>query len=71
MRLSTQRTEVAAGLPGAVRHFPLMGVASDGDARPSGTVTLLFTDVEGSTRLCAADKQAMSIGRVISESDDS
>ena len=28
--------------------------------RPSGTVTFLFTDVEGSTRLWAADKDAMS-----------
>ena len=27
---------------------------------PSGTVTFLFTDVEGSTRLWAADKDAMS-----------
>ena len=28
--------------------------------RPSGTVTFLFTDVEGSTRLWAADSDAMS-----------
>ena len=33
------------------------GVAA---SRPSGTVTFLFTDVEGSTRLWAADKSAMS-----------
>ena len=29
-------------------------------ALPSGTVTFLFTDVEGSTKLWAADKDAMS-----------
>jgi class 3 adenylate cyclase len=28
--------------------------------RPSGTVTFLFTDVEGSTRLWAADRDGMS-----------
>ena len=27
---------------------------------PSGTVTFLFTDIEGSTRLWATDKEAMS-----------
>ena len=27
---------------------------------PTGTVTFLFTDVEGSTKLWAADKDAMS-----------
>ncbi len=31
-----------------------------GDPRPTGTVTFLFTDVEGSTRSWAADKEAMS-----------
>ncbi|HKA03354.1 MAG TPA: adenylate/guanylate cyclase domain-containing protein, partial [Acidimicrobiales bacterium] len=33
--------------------------AATGDV-PSGTVTFLFTDVEGSTRLWAADREAMS-----------
>ena len=33
--------------------------------RPSGTVTFLFTDVEGSTRLWAADKDAMSASLLI------
>lgn len=32
----------------------------DGGAAPSGTITFLFTDVEGSTRLWAADPDAMS-----------
>ena len=32
---------------------------------PSGTVTFLFTDVEGSTRLWAADKEAMSASLVV------
>ena len=32
---------------------------------PSGTVTFLFTDVEGSTRLWAADKDAMSASLLI------
>ena len=34
-------------------------------ARPSGTVTFLFTDVEGSTRLWAADKDAMSASLLV------
>jgi predicted ATPase/class 3 adenylate cyclase len=33
--------------------------------RPSGTVTFLFTDVEGSTRLWAADKDAMSASLLV------
>ena len=33
--------------------------------RPSGTVTFLFTDVEGSTRLWAADKGAMSASLLV------
>ena len=32
---------------------------------PSGTVTFLFTDVEGSTRLWAADKDAMSASLLV------
>ena len=32
---------------------------------PSGTVTFLFTDVEGSTRLWAADKNAMSASLLV------
>ena len=32
---------------------------------PSGTVTLLFTDVEGSTKLRAADKDAMSASLLV------
>ena len=31
------------------------------DERPAGTVTFLFTDIEGSTRLWEADPQAMQI----------
>ena len=38
------------------------GVPGD---RPSGTVTFLFTDVEGSTRLWAADKEAMSASLLV------
>jgi predicted ATPase/class 3 adenylate cyclase len=34
-------------------------------ALPSGTVTFLFTDVEGSTRLWAADKDAMSASLLV------
>ena len=30
--------------------------------RPSGTVTFLFTDIEGSTRLWEADPEAMRVG---------
>lgn len=33
--------------------------------RPSGTVTFLFTDVEGSTRLWAADADAMSASLLV------
>ena len=33
--------------------------------RPSGTVTFLFTDVEGSTRLWAADTEAMSASLLV------
>ena len=36
--------------------------------RPSGTVTFLFTDVEGSTRLWAADKDAMSASLLVHDS---
>ena len=36
------------------------GARDDGFVVPSGTVTFLFTDVEGSTRLWAADSDAMS-----------
>ena len=32
---------------------------------PAGTVTFLFTDVEGSTRLWAADKDAMSASLLV------
>ena len=32
---------------------------------PSGTVTFLFTDVEGSTRLWAAEKDAMSASLLV------
>ena len=35
---------------------------------PSGTVTFLFTDVEGSTRLWAADKDAMSASLLVHDS---
>jgi len=36
--------------------------------RPSGTVTFLFTDVEGSTRLWAADAEAMSASLLVHDS---
>ena len=36
--------------------------------RPSGTVTILFTDVQGSTRLRAADKEAMSASLLVHDS---
>ena len=32
---------------------------------PSGTVTFLFTDVEGSTRLWASDRDAMSASLLV------
>src|SRR5689334_3329428 len=39
----------------------LLAVNSAPDrARPSGTVTFLFTDIEGSTRLWSADRAAMA-----------
>ncbi len=41
---------------------------SDSLARPSGTVTFLFTDVEGSTRLWAADSAAMSASLLVHDS---
>ncbi len=37
-----------------------VGARDDGFVVPSGTVTFLFTDVEGSTRLWAADSDGMS-----------
>ena len=37
----------------------------DAIERPSGTVTFLFTDVEGSTRLWAADSEAMSASLLV------
>ena len=36
-----------------------------GPTRPSGTVTFLFTDVEGSTKLWAVDREAMSASLVL------
>ncbi len=36
--------------------------------QPSGTVTFLFTDVEGSTRLWAADAEAMSASLLVHDS---
>ena len=36
-------------------------MAGQGVGAPSGTLTFLFTDVEGSTRLWAADAEAMSV----------
>jgi class 3 adenylate cyclase len=36
-----------------------------GTPRPSGTVTFLFSDVEGSTRLWAADVDAMSASLLV------
>lgn len=36
--------------------------------RPSGTVTFLFNDVEGSTRLWAADAEAMSSSLLVRDS---
>jgi predicted ATPase/class 3 adenylate cyclase len=40
-------------------------VTADQPAPPSGTVTFLFTDVEGSTRLWAADSDAMSASLLV------
>jgi predicted ATPase/class 3 adenylate cyclase len=45
-----------------VETAPIMG------GRPSGTVTFLFTDVEGSTRLWAADAAAMSSSLLVHDS---
>ncbi|MDT5177117.1 MAG: hypothetical protein QOJ95_1315, partial [Mycobacterium sp.] len=36
-----------------------MNAQSDEPARPSGVVTFLFTDIEGSTRRWEADAEAM------------
>ena len=41
-----------------------MGLGGGG-ARPTGTVTFLFTDVEGSTRLWATDSDAMSASLLV------
>ena len=46
-------------------HMTEHGEATVVGVRPSGTVTFLFTDVEGSTRLWAADKDAL-LGRSFS-----
>jgi len=43
-----------AGRPGGVRTLCLVGMRP-----PSGTVTFLFTDIEGSTRRWEADPEAM------------
>jgi predicted ATPase/class 3 adenylate cyclase len=40
----------------------------DADRPPTGTVTFLFTDVEGSTRLWAADEAAMSASLLLHDS---
>lgn len=37
------------------------GRSEDREARPTGTMTFLFTDVEGSTKLWALDPAAMSV----------
>jgi class 3 adenylate cyclase len=55
---------------------PVRGMMSGMAERPSGMVTFLFTDVEGSTRLWAADRDGMSASlavhdRVIRESVES
>jgi hypothetical protein len=42
--------------------------STDKGPLPSGTVTFLFTDVEGSTRLWAADKDAMSASLLVHDS---
>jgi len=44
------------------------GVMPDADRPPTGTVTFLFTDVEGSTRLWAADEAAMSASLLLHDS---
>ena len=44
------------------------GDGSSAATRPSGTVTFLFTDVEGSTKLWAADKDAMSASLLVHDS---
>ena len=44
----------------AVRHSRPVASSGDEERRPTGTVTFLFTDVEGSTRWWATDKEAMS-----------
>ena len=48
--------------------FGIHGDCQTGPVRrdlPSGTVTFLFTDVEGSTRLWAADREAMSASLLV------
>lgn len=42
-----------------------VGAPTSGRGRPSGTVTFLFTDVEGSTRLWATDFDAMSASLLV------
>ena len=43
-----------------MRHSSPVANSVDEERRPTGTVTFLFTDVEGSTRWWATDKEAMS-----------
>ena len=46
--------------PLSIVRWSIVGSAARAGTSPSGVVTFLFTDVEGSTRLWAADRTAMS-----------
>ena len=64
--LFRSRREDAANPPDPWPPAKLGAMSSDAPGMlPSGTVTLLFTDVEGSTKLWAADKDAMSASLLV------
>ena len=54
-----------ASLGSPICDTPLVVASQDGNERPSGRVTFLFTDVEGSTRLWAADSDPMSASLLV------
>ena len=64
----TDTNPLHAAADGGVCDTTGMGPAANGEERPTGTVTFLFTDVEGSTKLWAADRVGMSASLVLHDS---